>query len=139
LLSGIRVDTTFYTYSFNWFNRFNVTKNCTAEFVMNSAGGSFSGQSTSRGIVTFRAGLKYQLFKGNGTIGVSGNDLFYNAKTRGRILNVAGSDAVFENRRDTRTVMISFSYRISRNAKDNKHQRDRNGAREEQNRVQSNP
>jgi hypothetical protein len=50
-------------------------------------------------------------------------------------LNVAGSDAVYRNRRDTRSIILSISYKISKNAKDNKRFRDRNGARDEQNRV----
>jgi hypothetical protein len=139
LLGSKRIDTTFYAYSFNWFNRFTVSKNCSAELVMNWGGRSFSGQNTTKGIAALRAGIKQQLFKGNGSIGISGSDLFYSAITRGRILNVAGSDASYEKRGDSRSVMLSFSYKISRNAKENKGLRDRNGARDEQNRVLSNP
>jgi len=139
LLGSKRIDTTFYAYSFNWFNRLTISKSCTAELVMNWGGRSFSGQNTSRGISALRAGIKQQLLKGNASIGLSGSDLFYSAITRGRVLNVAGSDATYEKRGDSRSVMLSFSYKISRNAKDNKRFRDRNGARDEQNRVQSNP
>lgn len=38
-----------------------------------------------------------QLFKGNGSLGISGSDLFYSAITRGRILNVAGFDGTIKN------------------------------------------
>ncbi|TDQ11841.1 outer membrane beta-barrel family protein [Pedobacter metabolipauper] len=138
LLDGKRVDTAYFAHSFNWFNRFNISKSCTAEMVMNWGGRSFSGQNTTRGIAAFRAGIKQQLFNGNGSIGLSGSDLFYTAITRGKIVNVAGSDASYENRKDSRSVMLSFSYRISRNAKENKRLRDRNGARDEQDRVLTN-
>jgi hypothetical protein len=138
LLGGKRIDTTYVANSFNWFNRFTVSKTCTAELVMNWGGRSFSGQNTTEGIVAFRAGIKKQVLNGNGSIGISGSDLFYSAITRGKIVNVAGSDAVYQNRKDSRSVMLSFSYKISRNAKDNKRLRDRNGARDEQNRVLTN-
>jgi hypothetical protein len=139
LLGGKRVDTVYFAHSFNWFNRFTLGKSCTAELVMNWGGRSFSGQNTTAGIAALRAGVKQQIFKGNGSVGISGSDLFYSVLTRGNIVNVAGSDASYRNRRDTRTVMLSFSYKISKNAKENKRLRDRNGARDEQNRVLSNP
>jgi len=139
LLDDKRIDTTFFAYSFNWFNRFAISKSCTAELVMNWGGRSFSGQNTTKGIMAWRAGIKQQLFKGNGSIGISSSDLFYSAITRGKIINVAGSDAIYKNRKDSRTVMLSFSYKISKNAKDNKRLRDRNGARDEQNRVLTTP
>lgn len=68
-------------------------------------------------------------------VGLNSADLFYSVRTKGKVLNVAGPDASYRNRRGSRTVMLSFSYRISRNAKDNKRLRDRNGARDEQYRV----
>ena len=139
LLDNKRIDTVFYSYSFNWFNRLNIGKNTTAEMVLNWGGRSFSGQNTTKGIAAVRAGIKQQLFNGNGSIGLSGSDLFYSAITQGRILNVAGSDATYGNRKDSRSFMISFSYKLSKNAKEVKRLRDRNGAREEQNRVQTNP
>ncbi|HKG05081.1 MAG TPA: outer membrane beta-barrel protein [Pedobacter sp.] len=139
LLDVKRVDTAYFAHSFNWFNRFTISKNCTAELVMNWGGRSFSGQNTTRGIAAVRAGIRQQIFKGNGSIGLSGSDLFYSAITRGRTVNIAGSDASYENRKDSRSVMLSFSYNMSKNAKDNKRLRDRNGARDEQNRVLSNP
>ncbi len=137
LFNNKRVDTTFYAYSFNWFNRLIITKSTTAEFVLNWGGRSFSGQNTTKGIAAVRAGIKQQLFKGNGSLGISGSDLFYSAITHGRILNVEGSDANYKSRRDSRTIMVSFSYKLSKNAKNVKRLRDRNGARDEQNRVES--
>ncbi|WP_285055244.1 outer membrane beta-barrel protein [Pedobacter ginsengisoli] len=135
LLAGKRVDTVYFAHSFNWFNRFTLSKDCSAEVVMNWGGRSFSGQNTSSGTAALRAGIKQQMFKGNASLGLSGSDLFYSVRTRGRVLNVTGSDGSYRNRKDSRSVMLSFSYRISRNAKDNKRLRDRNGARDEQNRV----
>lgn len=138
LLNGKQIDTVNVAHSFNWFNRFAVSKTCTAELVMNGGGRSFSGQNTVRPIIAFRAGIKKQIFKGNGSVGISGNDLFYSAITRGQIFNISGSNSSYQNRRDTRTTMLMFSYKISRNAKQNKNLRDRNGARDEQNRVFTN-
>lgn len=139
LLDGKRVDTTYIANSFNWFNRFILGKTYTAELVMNWGGRSFSGQNTTDGIVAWRAGIKKQLFKGNGAVGLSGTDLFYSAITRGRTVNVSGSDATYTNRKDSRAVIISFTYKIAKNAKDNKRLRDRSGARDEQSRVTTNP
>jgi hypothetical protein len=135
LLAGKRVDTTFVAFSLNWFNRFTISKTCSAEMVVNWGGPSFDGQNASKGTAALRAGIKKQLLNGNASIGLSGGDLFYTAISRGRVLNVAGSDAVYRNRRDTRSIILSISYKISKNAKDNKRFRDRNGARDEQNRV----
>ncbi|MES2827171.1 MAG: outer membrane beta-barrel protein [Bacteroidota bacterium] len=139
LLDGNRVDTTFYSSSFNCFNRITISKAISAELVLNWGGRSFSGQNTTNGIAAVRAGIKQQLFKGNGTIGISGSDLFYSAITRGRILNVAGSDATYKSRKDSRSIMFSFSYRFSKNSQGNKNLRDRNGVRDEQSRVTTNP
>lgn len=135
LLDGKRVDTIFYSNSLNWFNRITLGKKTNAELVLNWGGRSFSGQSTTKGIVALRAGIKHQLFSGNGTIALSGNDLFYSAITNGKILNVNGSQASYRNRKDSRTIMVSFSYRFSKNAKDNKSLRDRNGLDDEKRRV----
>lgn len=139
LLDGVRVDTSYFAHSFNWFNRITVNKTCTAELVLNWGGRSFSGQNTTKGIAALRAGIKKQIFKGNGLVGISGSDLFYSVITKGNVLNVPGSDATYENRRDSRTIMLSFSFKLSRNAKESKNLRDRNGARDEQNRALSNP
>ncbi|TDO19974.1 outer membrane beta-barrel protein [Pedobacter duraquae] len=139
LLDSKRVDTTYYAHSLNWFNRLTIGKNCTAELVLNWGGRTFSGQNTTKGIAALRAGIRKQFFKGKATIGVSASDLFYSAITQGQVINVAGSDGIYRNRKDSRTVMLSLSYKMSRNAKDTKRPRDRNGARDEQNRVQTSP
>lgn len=75
LLGSKRIDTTFYAYSFNWFNRLTISKGCSAELVLNWGGRSFSGQNTTKGIAALRAGIKQQIFKGNGSLGLTGSDL----------------------------------------------------------------
>jgi len=133
--NGITVDTAVVMQSFNWYNRFSLGKTWSAELAFDWGGRNYSNQVTTFGIAGIRAGVKKQLFSGNGSIGVNGSDLFYSAIRKGSIHNVAGSSAIFRNRQDTRTVIFSFSYRISKNAKNNKRLRDRNGAWDEQNRI----
>jgi hypothetical protein len=134
---GIKVDTTFYAHSANWFNRLTISKTLTAEVVVNYGGGTFSGQYATKGIAAVRAGVRKQLMNGNMTLGLSGSDLFYTAINRGNIVNVKNSSANYRSSKDSRSVMLSISYRLSRNAKDNKRLRDRNGVRDEQSRVNS--
>jgi hypothetical protein len=133
--NGITVDTAVVMQSFNWYNRFSLSKTWSADLAFDWGGRNYSNQVTSFGIAGIRAGVKKQLFSGNGSIGVNGSDLFYSAIRKGSIHNVVGSSATFRNRQDTRTVILSFSYRISKNAKNNKRLRDRNGAWDEQNRI----
>lgn len=133
--NGITVDTAVVMQSFNWYNRFSLGKTWSAELAFDWGGRNYSNQVTTFGIGGIRAGVKKQLFSGNGSIGVNGSDLFYSAIRKGSIHNVVGSSATFRNRQDTRTVILSFSYRISKNAKNNKRLRDRNGAWDEQNRI----
>jgi hypothetical protein len=133
--NGITVDTAVVMQSFNWYNRFSLGKTWSAELAFDWGGRNYSNQVTTFGIAGIRAGVKKQLFSGNGSIGVNGSDLFYSAIRKGSIHNVVGSSATFRNRQDTRTVILSFSYRISKNAKNNKRLRDRNGAWDEQNRI----
>lgn len=133
--NGITVDTAVVMQSFNWYNRFSLGKTWSAELAFDWGGRNYSNQVTTFGLAGIRAGVKKQLFSGNGSIGVNGSDLFYSAIRKGSIHNVAGSSAIFRNRQDTRTVIFSFSYRISKNAKNNKRLRDRNGAWDEQDRI----
>ena len=133
--NGITVDTAVVMQSFNWYNRFSLGKTWSAELTFDWGGRNYSNQVTTFGLAGIRAGVKKQLFSGNGSIGVNGSDLFYSAIRKGSIHNVAGSSAIFRNRQDTRTVILSFSYRISKNAKNNKRLRDRNGAWDEQDRI----
>nr|WP_294876931.1 outer membrane beta-barrel family protein [uncultured Pedobacter sp.] len=133
--NGITVDTAVVMQSFNWYNRFSLSKTWSADLAFDWGGRNYSNQVTSFGIAGIRAGVKKQLFSGNGSIGINGSDLFYSAIRKGSIHNVVGSSAAFRNRQDTRTVILSFSYRISKNAKNNKRLRDRNGAWDEQNRI----
>jgi hypothetical protein len=132
---GLKVDTTFWAHSVNWFNRLTLSKTLTAEVVVNYGGGTFSGQYASKGTAALRAGIRKQLMAGNMTLGLSGTDLLYTAISRGDIVNVRNSSASYRSSKDSRSVTLSISYRISRNAKENKRLRDRSGVRDEQNRV----
>jgi hypothetical protein len=132
---GIKVDTAFLSYSINWFNKLTLSKSLTGEIVLNYGGPSFSGQESTKGMMALRAGLRKTLMNGNMSIGLSGSDLFYSAISKGNVVNVKNSAASYRRSKDSRSVMLSLSYRISRNAKANKRLRDRNGVRDEQKRV----
>jgi hypothetical protein len=132
---GTKVDTAFLAYSVNWFNKLTLNKSLTAEIVLNYGGPSFSGQEATKGMAALRAGLRQSLMNGNMTIGLSGSDLFYSAISSGNLVNVRNSTSNYRRSKDSRSVMLSLSYRMSRNAKSNKRLRDRNGVRDEQKRV----
>lgn len=132
---GTKVDTAFLAYSVNWFNKLTLNKSLTAEIVLNYGGPSFSGQEATKGMAALRAGLRQSLMNGNMTIGLNGSDLFYSAISSGNLVNVKNSASNYRRSKDSRSVMLSLSYRMSRNAKSNKRLRDRNGVRDEQKRV----
>lgn len=131
----VKVDTTFWAQSVNWYNKLTFGKSLTGEIVLNYGGRTFSGQEATRGIMAVRAGLRKQLMGGNMSVGISGSDLFYSAISRGEFVNVKNSAATYRRSKDSRSVTLSLSYRISHNARENKRLRDRSGVREEQGRV----
>ncbi|MXV14402.1 outer membrane beta-barrel protein [Hufsiella ginkgonis] len=65
-----------------------------------------------------------------------GNDLFYTFKNNGIINNLAGTDANWTNANDSRTVVLSLSYRFGK-AIANQRNHDANGAEAEQSRVKN--
>lgn len=81
-------------------------------------------------------GIAKQVLKGNGSIKLNVRDIFYTQKAEGTI-NFKATEAAFKNRRDTRVVNLTFTYRFGKTQNGNgNNNRKRGGANEEQNRVQ---
>lgn len=64
------------------------------------------------------------------------NDIFYSSITNGTITNLTQAEASWKNRRDSRNVSLSLSYRLGKNYED-KRRHNANGAESEQNRVKN--
>jgi hypothetical protein len=64
------------------------------------------------------------------------NDIFYSSITNGTITNLKQAEASWKNRRDSRNVSLSLSYRFGKNYED-KRRHNANGAESEQNRVKN--
>ena len=64
------------------------------------------------------------------------NDMFYSFYTRGTINNLAQTTADWRNRGDSRTLVLSLSYRFGK-AMSNQRKHEANGAESEQNRVKN--
>jgi hypothetical protein len=135
IYNGTIVDTSFMAQSFNFYNRLTFKNGWSGEMAFDWGGRTFSGQNTTKGIAATRVGIKKQLFHNMGALGLSVNDIFYGVIRQGSTVNVAQTDAAYRNISDSRVLMLSFSYRVAKNASESKKPRERNGAWDEQSRV----
>jgi len=86
----------------------------------------------SRGAVN--VGIAKKILKGQGTIRLTGNDIFYNNVNTGTINNLQLTDANWINKVDTRNVALTFTYGFGKSFQP-KNQYDPSGAESEKNRV----
>jgi iron complex outermembrane recepter protein len=106
-------------------------------------GGELSGFYRTKGIEgqieidplgQMSAGISKQVIKGKGSVRLNVRDIFYTNWVKGQI-NFQLTEASFENRRDSRTANISFTYRFGKPIKGPQNNRKKGGADDEQNRV----
>lgn len=115
--------------------QFKLSKSWTAE-----GSGSYRTKITNAQFVVgriygFNAGVQKKLSPSS-TIRLNGNDLFYTKITNGKINNLASVEAGWRNRGDSRTVVLSYSYRFGKTFSDARKHKN-TGAEEEQNRVKN--
>ena len=79
-------------------------------------------------------GLSKQVFKGKGTLRLTGRDVFRTQKIKGEI-QYSNIDAAFQQRRDSRQVALGFTYRFAKGKVGNTPKRKTGGASDESNRV----
>ena len=82
------------------------------------------------------AGLSKQIFKGKGTLRLTGRDIFFTQKIKGDI-KYSTINASFQQRRDSRQVALGFTYRFAKGKVGNTPKRKTGGANEESNRVKT--
>jgi hypothetical protein len=70
------------------------------------------------------------------TLRIGLNDIFYSSIVNGVITNLTQAEATWKNRRDSRNLSLSLSYRIGKTF-DDKRKHNANGAESEQNRVKN--
>jgi hypothetical protein len=82
-------------------------------------------------------GVQKKILKGQGSIKLSGNDIFYGSINNGTINNLHLTEATWVNKPDSRFVALIFTYSFGK-AFEPKDQHDASGADSEKNRVKSN-
>ena len=75
-------------------------------------------------------GISKQVFKGKGTLRLTGRDVFRTQKIKGDI-KYSNIDASFQQRRDSRQVALGFTYRFAKGKLSNTPKRKTGGANEE--------
>jgi len=136
VINGDHVKTGATTLQANLQNQFKLGKTLSAELsgYYNSGGVQGVFQVKSFGMVNM--GISQQLFKGKGTLRLTGRDVFRNQKIRGHV-EYSNIDASFQQRRDSRQVALGFTYRFAKGKVGNTPKRKTGGANDEQNRVKT--
>lgn len=124
------------TLQANLQNQFKLGKTLSAELsgYFNSGGIEGVFKIGSFGMVNM--GLSQQLFKGKGTLRLTGRDVFRTQKIKGEI-KYSNIDAAFQQRRDSRQVALGFTYRFAKGKMNNNQKRKTGGANEEQSRIKT--
>ena len=72
-------------------------------------------------------GLSKTIFKGKGTLRLSGRDVFFTQKIKGNI-KYSNIDAAFQQQRDSRQAAIGLTYRFAKGKMGNTQKRKTGGA-----------
>lgn len=126
------IDATNLTANVN--NQFKLDKGWSAELSGWYRTKGIEGQILIHPMGAASAGVSKQVMKQKGTVKVSVRDMFNTQFPKGDI-NFQNTKAYFENRRDSRVVNLTFSYRFGKPIKDQRQRRKIGGADDEQNRV----
>ena len=119
---------------FNVNNQFQFGKGWSAELSGFYRTKGIEGQIQIDPLGQASAGVSKQVLKGKGSVRINARDIFYTNWVKGTI-NFQQTEAKFENRRDSRVVGISFTYRFGKPLKGPQNNRKKGGADDEQNRV----
>ena len=135
LLNGEMLDVQAGNLVFNLNNQIKLGKQWNAE-----VGGWYrtkgvEGQLVIHPMGQFNVGVSKQVMKGKGSVRLNVRDMFYTQVAKGEI-NFKSTEASFVNKRDTRGVNMTFTYRFGKPINGNG-QRKKGGAGDEQNRVKT--
>lgn len=123
------------TFITNITNQFNFKKGWSAEISGFYRSAGIEGVLMINPLGAVNMGISKQVMKGKGTLRFNFRDIFFTQPASGysKYQNI---DVSFNQRRDTRTAGISFTYRFGK-GKPMQQQRKRGGASEEQSRISS--
>jgi len=124
------------TFQGNVSNQFKFAKTYTAELGGYFNSGGVDGVFRIHSFGMINMGISKQIFKGKGTIRLSGRDVFRTQKIKGDI-KYSNIDAAFQQRRDSRQVALGFTYRFAKGKMNNGQKRRTGGASEESSRVKT--
>ncbi len=135
LVNGAHVAVDASTFTFNGSQQFTLSKTLTAELSGWYRSGGVEGVIAMKPMGMMSVGASQQIMKGKGTLRINIRDVF--ASQRFKATSKYGMvDAAFQNRGDSRSVNLGFTYRFSK-GKMNGGQKKRNSgsANDEQSRV----
>jgi len=124
------------TLQANLQNQFKLGKTLSAELSGYFNSGGIEGVFKIQSFGMVNMGLSQQLFKGKGTLRLTGRDVFRTQKIKGEI-KYSNIDAAFQQRRDSRQVALGFTYRFAKGKMNNNQKRKTGGANEEQSRIKT--
>jgi Outer membrane protein beta-barrel family/Carboxypeptidase regulatory-like domain/TonB-dependent Receptor Plug Domain len=124
------------TLQTNLQNQFKLGKTLSAELSGYFNSGGIEGVFRIKSFGMVNMGLSQQLFKGKGTLRLTGRDVFRTQKIKGEI-KYSNIDAAFQQRRDSRQVALGFTYRFAKGKMNNNQKRKTGGSNEEQSRIKT--
>jgi hypothetical protein len=124
------------TLQANLQNQFKLGKTLSAELSGYFNSGGIEGVFRIKSFGMVNMGLSQQLFKGKGTLRLTGRDVFRTQKIKGEI-KYSNIDAAFQQRRDSRQVALGFTYRFAKGKMNNNQKRKTGGSNEEQSRIKT--
>ena len=136
IVNGDFVEAGATTFQGNVSNQFKFAKTYTAELSGYFNSGGVDGVFRIRSFGMINMGISKQIFKGKGTLRLSGRDVFRTQKIKGDI-KYSNIDAAFQQRRDSRQVALGFTYRFAKGKMNNGQKRKTGGASEESSRVKT--
>ena len=136
IVNGDYVKTNATTLQANLQNQFKLSKTLSAELSGYYNSGGVQGVFRIKSFGMVNMGLSKQVFKGKGTLRLTGRDVFRTQKIKGEI-KYSNVDAAFQQRRDSRQVALGFTYRFAKGKVGNAPKRKTGGASDESNRVKA--
>ncbi len=135
-LYGERIDVAAPTFLANLNNQFRLPKGWGAELSGFYRSQGVEGQIVVDPLGQVSAAITRQLFHEKANLKLAVRDIFYTQQVTGYI-NFQETEATFHNRRDSRQVSLSFTYRFGKPIKGPQPRRNAGGANEESNRVKT--
>lgn len=102
------------------FNQFRLGKTWNAELTGFFPGKQFFAQTKTASVYNISAGIQKTILKGQGSLRLTINDLFYSMKIKSHTIAIDQVSAFSTRRSDTRRIGFSFNYRFGKENNDRK-------------------